>query len=206
MSEEIVSDGSAAQICTCGDDLARNGGRIHNYVCPYTEKCPHLIPRINIYTGQTEQRPCGSRLEPEYASHGIGCPCLSLCPHCGTRMDGIGIHNFDCPNNRYQRAHLYHIDPDFHNIVRRLENLYEDFSMSIKPLPSIVDGKFDVPNDCSICLLSFSQSQQVMKPSECTHCFHENCMMSWVQADCKNNRKCPNCRVEIETILKQELK
>ena len=178
------------QICTCGNDLARNGGHIHNYFCPYTQKCQHTILRINIQTGEQEHAPCGSRLEPEYACHGFGCPLVELCPHCGTRMDQRGVHNHDCPNNSYTRHY---------NIFQRFMNLQT-------PLPRVVDREFVVSDDCSVCLSSFSKCQQVMKPSECKHCFHSHCMMQWIQSENENNRKCPICRSQIKTIFQQELK
>ena len=68
----------AAPICTCGPDLLRNGGYVHNYACPMTPKCMHLIPRINLQTGETEERPCGSRLEPHFENHCYGCPRVAL--------------------------------------------------------------------------------------------------------------------------------
>lgn len=145
MSEVI----EVAPVCTCGDDLSRNGGRIHNYLCPLTPKCQHPVSRINIQTGEIEQGPCGSRLEPEYACHGNGCPLVQLCPHCGSRMDRRGVHNRNCPNNPYLRDRL--IDPDYHNYFERIMRFYQDNTLA-KPLPSIVDGSFDVIDECSVCL------------------------------------------------------
>lgn len=186
-------------ICTCGEDLARNGG-LHNYLCPLTPKCQHLVSRINIQTGEVEQGPCGSRLEPQYACHGTGCPLVALCPHCGTRMDRRGVHNRDCPNNPYLRDRL--IDPENHNYFERILRFYQDNTLP-KPLPSIVDGSFDVFDECSVCISKFENFQVVMKPSECQHCFHDHCMMQWLESSNKNNRKCPCCREQIETIEKQ---
>ena len=183
MSE--VSEVIEAPICTCGNDLLQNGGHIHNYLCPCTPKCQHLVTRINIQTGEFEQRPCGSRLEPEYACHGIGCPLVELCPHCGTPMNQRGSHDIDCPNNQFQR-------------------LIDLYRIIAPPLP-IENREFEVSDDCSICLLSFSNDQTVMKPSGCTHCFHEQCMTQWIESQNKNNHKCPLCRVQIETILKQTI-
>jgi hypothetical protein len=184
---------SEVPICTCGDDLTRNGGRVHNYVCPCTPKCQHLVSRINIETGAIEQGHCGSRLESEYECHGNGCPLVQLCSHCGTRMDRRGVHNYDCPNNPYLRNHLIN-----HNFSQRI------IIQSI-PFPPIVDGNYDVSNECScsICLSNFSDSQVVMKPSACQHCFHDDCMIKWIESSNKNNRKCPLCREQIETIEKQ---
>jgi hypothetical protein len=187
-------------VCTCGNDLIRNGGQIHNYACPFTPKCQHPVLRINIQTGEYEHGPCGSRLEPEYACHGNGCPLVQLCPHCGTRMDQRGVHNHDCPNNSYVRDRL--IDPENHNYFERILRFYYEIILP-KPLPSINDGIFDVLDECSICLSKFENSEVVMKPSECQHCFHDNCIMQWIKSSNKNNRKCPFCREKIETIEKQ---
>jgi hypothetical protein len=197
---EVIEVSESAPICTCGNDLSRNGGRIHNYLCPLTPKCQHPVSRINIQTGEVEQGPCGSRLEPEYACHGTGCPLVALCPHCGTRMDRRGVHNHDCPNNPYLRDRL--IDPENHNYFERIMRFYLENTLP-KPLPSIVDGSFDVFDDCSVCLSKFEDSQVVMKPSECQHCFHDHCMMQWLESSNKNNRKCPLCREKIETIEQQ---
>lgn len=188
----------SAPICTCGNDIIRNGGQIHNYLCPCTKKCQHLISRINIQTGEIEQGPCGSRLEPEFACHGTGCPLVQLCPHCGTRMDRRGVHNRDCPNNPYVRDRL--IDYDLETIF----NIYQIINRT-EPIPSIIDENFEVSDECSVCLLHFVNSEVVMKPSTCKHCYHENCMMQWINSGNANNRKCPLCQTQIETILKQEI-
>lgn len=185
-----------ASICTCGNDLVRNGGGIHNYLCPLTPKCQHPVSRINIETGEIEQGPCGSRLEPEYACHGIGCPLVVLCPDCGSRMDQRGFHYHDCPNNPYQR------DPEFHNYFERIERIYHEILRASvpKPPPSIVNAIFDISDECSICLSNFSESGVVMKPSACKHCFHEQCMIQWIESQNANNHNCPSCRTKIETI------
>jgi hypothetical protein len=188
-------------ICTCGNDIIRNG-QIHNYLCPCTPKCQHLISRINIQTGEMELGPCGSRLEPEFECHGTGCPLVQLCQHCGTRMDRRGIHNRDCPNNPYVRDRL--IDPDYHNYFETILNMYQIIT-SIKELPPIIDENFEISDECSVCLSNFSNSDIVMKPSTCIHCAHENCMMKWIKSDNKNNRKCTICRTDIDTILKKEI-
>ena len=197
---EVIEGAEGALVCTCGDDLSRNGGRIHNFLCPLTPKCQHPVSRINIQTGEIEQGPCGSRLEPEYACHGNGCPLVQLCPHCGSRMDRRGVHNRDCPNNPYLRDRL--IDPENHNYFERIMRFYQE-NILIKPLPSIVDGSFDVSDGCSVCLSKIENAQLVMKPLGCQHCFHDNCMMQWIESSNKNNRKCPLCRIKIETIEQQ---
>ena len=190
MSQEIESGNpvavSAAPICTCGEDLARNGGQVHNYACPMTPKCQHLIQRINLQTGEREQRLCLSRLEPHFASHGHGCPLLHLCPHCGTRMDRMGVHNINCPNWNVRLANEFNIP-----------------AMRARISPQITDGKFEIHGECSICFCPIEPSEQALKPSGCIHCFHEKCLMPWIQSDCSNRDKCPDCRAEIGTILKK---
>ena len=201
----------AAPICTCGPDLLRNGGYVHNYACPMTPKCMHLIPRINYQTGETEQRPCGSRLEPHFASHCHGCPCLPLCPHCGTSMDRRGVHSIGCPNRpnysfEYPGNFLLPGGIDYltynrelrnaQNLANRLLNL-----MRMNPVspPSIIDGDFEIKGECSVCLLECEQSQRVLKPSGCDHCFHADCLTPWI----REHSTCPNCRGETQTILRK---
>ena len=221
MSEEVENSGNlvAAPICTCGHDLARNGGQVHNYVCPMTPKCQHLIQRINLQTGEREQRLCGSRLEPHFASHGHGCPLLSLCPQCGTRMDRRGAHNIGCPNrpsypfenpgnsrrilqfpDGFEYLGYDHRQPDspnFQSFTRRLLNMMRVIPLS-QP-PSIIDGDFEVKGQCSVCHDECEQSQRVLKPTDCDHCFHENCLMPWIS----DHSTCPNCRGETQTILRK---
>ena len=204
---------SAAPVCTCGEDLARNGGFVHNYACPLTPKCQHLIMGMNLQTGQMEQIPCGSRLEPEYMFHRHGCPCLPLCPHCGTSMDRRGFHSIGCPNrpiysfeNPVQLSdgfeylgydHEQSYNPNFLSFTRRLLNMMRVIPLS-QP-PSIIDGDFEVKGQCSVCHDECEQSQRVLKPTDCDHCFHENCLMPWIS----DHSTCPNCRGETQTILRK---
>jgi hypothetical protein len=92
------------------------------------------------------------------------------------------------------------IDPDYHNYFQRIQNIYQ--IGKIIPLPVILNEIFEISDECSVCLSNFSESEMVMKPLTCQHCAHENCMMQWIKSDNKNNRKCPLCRTQIETILK----
>lgn len=209
---------AVAPVCTCGPDLPRNGGYVHNYACPMTPKCMHPIPRINYQTGETEQRPCGSRLEPQYACHGHGCPCLPLCPHCGTSMDRRGVHSIGCPNRpsysfenpgnlrgivQFPDRFEQYDRPNFQNLAQRLLNV-----MRVMPVipprnpvspPSIIDGDFEIKGECSVCLLECEQSQRVLKPSGCDHCFHADCLTPWI----REHSTCPNCRGETQTILRK---
>jgi len=200
----------AALICTCGPHIARRVGNIHNYACPMTPKCQHLISRINPETGQMEQSPCGSRLD-RYICHSFGCPLLPRCPHCGTSIDQRGVHSISCPNrsnylSRNLRNFLLSDNFDYlaynrelrnaQNLAHRLLNL-----MRMNPVspPLIIEGDFEIKGECGVCLLECEQSQRVLKPSECDHCFHENCLTPWI----REHSTCPNCRCEIQTILRK---
>lgn len=205
---------AAAPICTCGPDLLRNGGYVHNYACPMTPKCMHLIPRINLQTGETEERPCGSRLEPHFENHCYGCPRVALCPHCGTLMDRRGIHNIGCPNRpsysfenlgnsrrivRFSEGFEQPDRPNFQSFTRRLLDMIWEMPVIPVSPPSIIPGDFEIKGECSICRDECEQSQRVLKPSGCNHCFHETCLMTWINF----HPTCPNCRGETQTILRK---
>jgi hypothetical protein len=65
--------------------------------------------------------------------------------------------------------------------------------------PSIIPGDFEIKGECSICRDECEQSQRVLKPSGCNHCFHETCLMTWINF----HPTCPNCRGETQTILRK---
>ena len=199
----IIEGGNSAATCTCGDDLARNGGSIHNYSCPMTPKCQHMVSHRDLRTGETTHTPCGSRLESQYACHSYGCPCLPLCPHCGTSMDRRGVHSIGCPN----RPNYSHRDIQFRDIIPNPDQNIRNFlailvgimrDMPVSP-PQIIAEDFEVRGDCSICQESCDSSQSVMKPSGCDHCFHADCFTPWIN----NHSTCPNCRCETQTILRK---
>ena len=219
----IIEGGASAATCTCGEDLGRNY-HVHNYACPMTLKCPHIVTKRDPRTGETIQAPCGSRLEPQYVSHSVGCPCLSLCPHCGTTMDRRGVHSIGCPNRsnysfeiplnswdgflddiRYLRRPDPQHNLNFPNIYERLLNFMREIPVipprRQAPPPSIIDGDFKIEDECqcSICHDSCDSSQRVLKPAGCDHCFHENCLTPWIQ----DHSTCPNCRSETQTILRK---
>ena len=207
---------SAALVCTCGQDLARNGGSIHNYSCQMTPKCQHMVSKIDPRTGGTIQTPCGSRLD-RHICHSVGCPCLPLCPHCGTSMDRRGVHSIGCPNRNSNSQHVIRLSdgfeylgydheqydrPNFQNLAQRLLNFMQpqqqQQAIPVSP-PSIIDGDFEIEGQCSICHDECEQSQRVLKPSGCDHFFHENCLTPWIQ----NHSTCPNCRGNIPSILRK---
>jgi hypothetical protein len=223
------SSNLAAFNCTCGEDLIRNGGNIHNYACDLTPKCQHMVSKLDVRTGETIQVPCGSRLD-HYIQHSFGCPLLPLCPHCGTSMDRRGVHRIDCPN---RRSYLSRNHGNFRSTIqlsggfdylgyvheqseqselRNFQNLVERFLnfMSEMPVilhrnpvlpPSIIDGDFEIKGQCSICFLECNQSERVLKPSGCDHCFHAHCLTPWIH----DHSTCPNCRGKIQTILRKNL-
>ena len=204
---------SAALVCTCGDDLARNGGSIHNYSCQMTPKCQNTVSKRDP-SGRTIQAPCGSRLD-RHICHSFGCPCLPLCPHCGTSMDRRGVHNIGCPNRpNYSFEYPGNFRDNFLDGIQSLRRYHHDEQsnllnfMLVMPVippaipvspPSIIVGDFKIKGQCSICIDECKQSQRVLKPSECDHCFHENCLTPWIS----DHSTCPNCRREIETILRK---
>lgn len=160
-------------------------------------------------TGETIQAPCGSRIEPQYACHSVGCPCLSLCPHCGTPMDQRVFHSFDCPNRPSYSHRGIHL-PDRIPNHQNLRNLLEIFMNIMRSMPAIpprnpvsppqiIGGDFEVRGDCSICHDQCDESQSVMKPSGCDHCFHAACLTPWIEG----HSTCPSCRGEIQTILRK---
>jgi E3 ubiquitin-protein ligase RNF115/126 len=65
--------------------------------------------------------------------------------------------------------------------------------------PLMIDGNFEVNGQCSICHDECELLQQIMKPSECDHCFHSSCLTPWIEV----HSTCPNCRVPIQSILRK---
>jgi hypothetical protein len=209
----IIEGGASAATCTCGDDLSRNGGFTHNYACPMTPKCPHMVSKRDPITGETIQAPCGSRIEPQYACHAVGCPCLPLCPHCNTPMNQRGVHNFDCPNRPNYSQHGIYLPDENNDEILYPQNLQEYFRVYFDTMrgmpaiprrnpvspPQIIGGDFEVQGDCSVCHDPCDSSQSVMKPAECNHCFHAGCLTPWIQ----DHSTCPNCRRETQTILRK---
>mmetsp|Transcript_58728 Transcript_58728/g.139944 ORF Transcript_58728/g.139944 Transcript_58728/m.139944 type:complete len:116 (-) Transcript_58728:47-394(-) len=48
-----------------------------------------------------------------------------------------------------------------------------------------------IGTECSICLNTASAS--MMRRLPCSHCFHEECLLRWLQS----GQMCPNCRVDL---------
>lgn len=65
-----------------------------------------------------------------------------------------------------------------------------------RPIPgataaSTISRRVDA--QCSICLGTYEIGSRVVwsSESECSHAFHEECMLQWL---CKGKKKCPMCR------------
>jgi hypothetical protein len=162
--------------CTCSFENSR-----HHYLCQLTPKCQH----------------CGCRMDNQNHIHTNSCPFLTACEYCG-----ILNHCSDCPNyvnhtiTQLLRNWAYPMQNDSMSFF--LQNSQEEPSTN----PLTIPGEFEIHGDCSICKNQIEQIDAV-KPSRCVHCFHENCLMQWVNTDCANHDKCPECRVVIQEILKK---
>lgn len=49
---------------------------------------------------------------------------------------------------------------------------------------------------CSICLEDFTINESVRKLTECCHCFHDDCILTWIES-CKTSKTCPMCRAQL---------
>jgi len=170
--------------CNCHFENSR-----HHYLCQLTPKCAH----------------CACRLDNPQCAHTNGCPYLTTCQHCGIRMEQFREHHTDCPNSRSNHINrLLRVWFDLHSEQNdSMDFFLENKRDEIRVDPLIIQGEFDIHGDCSICNSQIEQ-YNVVKPSGCIHCFHENCLNQWVQSDCLNHDKCPDCRVVIGTILKKK--
>ena len=98
----------------------------------------------------------------------------------------------------YEHGQLDH--SNFQNLVQRLINVMQ--VMPVIPVsqpPAVIDGDFVIKGQCSICLDECEQIDRILKPANCDHCFHENCLMSWIG----DHPNCPNCRGKTQTILRK---
>jgi hypothetical protein len=55
--------------------------------------------------------------------------------------------------------------------------------------------------ECSICLNAISSTDKSFK-TDCNHCFHEQCIKTWIEHDKKS---CPNCRHPINQKMLDDL-
>jgi len=51
---------------------------------------------------------------------------------------------------------------------------------------------------CSICLSEFEELEEIIKLPVCNHCFHNNCLKTWLET----HYECPYCRSNIKTNLR----
>mmetsp|Transcript_3424 Transcript_3424/g.5073 ORF Transcript_3424/g.5073 Transcript_3424/m.5073 type:complete len:323 (-) Transcript_3424:92-1060(-) len=52
-------------------------------------------------------------------------------------------------------------------------------------------------SECAICLCAYDDDDTVMFSKYCTHCFHKECILEWLQ----NNDVCPCCRCPTVTTM-----
>jgi len=62
--------------------------------------------------------------------------------------------------------------------------------------PQDKDSTRSIPGTCSICLNLYAVSEAVTWSTnqDCVHCFHENCIVSWLLRKNSKHRQCPCCR------------
>jgi hypothetical protein len=141
-------------------------------------------------------------------------------------MDRRGVHSIGCPNYpnysfnnpgnsrriiRFSDGFEYlgydyeqSDRPNFQNFAQGLLNVMLVMPVippviPASPPPAVIDGDFEIKGQCSVCQDECEQSESVLKPAECDHCFHENCLMPWI---CDHST-CPNCRGKTQTILRK---
>jgi len=51
---------------------------------------------------------------------------------------------------------------------------------------------------CSICLSEFEEQEEIIKLPVCNHCFHNNCLKTWLET----HVECPYCRSNIKSNLR----
>ena len=55
--------------------------------------------------------------------------------------------------------------------------------------------------DCSICGEDYNTSDMVCL-TQCSHFFHYDCIVKWLQSDANMFKSCPNCRKNINIGIK----
>ena len=79
------------------------------------------------------------------------------------------------------------------------ENIYEDVIIGLNEEQfnklEILEFNFDCnQKDCLICMEEYIKKDEIIK-LKCDHTFHKNCIKQWL---CKENNKCPICRIEVD--------
>ena len=76
------------------------------------------------------------------------------------------------------------------------KNLKLNFNSFLKPLPNADDVE-----RCTICLSDYEKGEK-MRRLVCLHQFHQLCVDKWLH----QHKKCPICRVDIESKLNLNIK
>lgn len=71
-----------------------------------------------------------------------------------------------------------------------LQRIPQDLKMCLE------DEELDTDEKCTICLSMLEDGEDVRR-LPCMHLFHQGCVDQWLAT----SRKCPICRVDIETQL-----
>jgi hypothetical protein len=60
---------------------------------------------------------------------------------------------------------------------------------------SVFDSVKDSQNECSICYIEYTKSDNIRKLNVCSHIFHKECIDKWIQG--YNKKNCPICRANL---------
>lgn len=60
-------------------------------------------------------------------------------------------------------------------------------------------GLKEQSKECSVCLSTFEEGEEIRKLKQCNHTFHKNCLDTWLQQDWAT---CPLCR---RSVLPEEI-
>lgn len=74
------------------------------------------------------------------------------------------------------------------------------FPHKYKRVKRAMDELEDTTEKCTICLSEFEDSEDVRR-LPCMHLFHVECVDQWLSS----NKRCPICRVDIETNLNKDV-
>ncbi|KAL7581697.1 hypothetical protein ACA910_022240 [Epithemia clementina (nom. ined.)] len=70
-----------------------------------------------------------------------------------------------------------------------------DHQESVDPTESKSLGLSDCQAECPICFVAYDQGQACYVSDKCSHRFHWDCILSWLEI--QSHRDCPCCRTEI---------
>jgi hypothetical protein len=71
----------------------------------------------------------------------------------------------------------------------------QDWTMELKVLAYVSNGREDEKMVCTIDLKGFSDGESVVV-TPCEHFFHPSCMFQWLHAE-HMEKKCPNCNKDL---------